>query len=478
MISDPAVHTPPLSEDFPSLWDRYAKVIRIIWRIAFGLRLDDWQEDLLRHVLEVYPKTHPRAGELRYRQVLISLARQNGKTELAAILGLIGLLRKANALVIGIASTAEQARLVYKRTLQAIAANPSLRKRFKRLTDTRGIQSTNGALYEIKAAKGAALQGLPVSTGVIDEVHLLKAELWNALVSGMGARPNCIIVGITTAGDDTSELLKDLYKTGIAAAQGDPKLERFGCFIFEAPEAKVPEDDETLLEYLMAANPALACGRLDADIFLSDMRAKPRADLLRFHLNRFVESLSAFLPVSLWGAQQREAGTPFPRDVRPVFCIDRTPDWGYATITANVKDTTGIVHTEVVASIVKPSLEQLADICARLAKHSPKTFAMDGYSLKQLGEELKRRGLPVNVLTQGDAVNGASLFYGMVQKGKVKHSGDPLLTVQMPRTIRKNVGEGFRISRKDSSVEIDGVLATVGGVFVAETIPEDSLQLF
>jgi len=478
MLSSPAVHTPPLSPDFPSLWDRYAKVITIVWRIAFGMVLDDWQVELLRHVLEVYPDGHPRAGELRYRQVIISLGRQNGKTELAAILGLLGLLRMANTLVIGIASSREQATLIFKRTLLAINGT-SLKKRFKRLTDTRGIEAADGSLYEIKPAKGAALQGLPIGTGVVDEVHLLKVELWTALVAGMGARPNTLVVGITTAGDDDSQLLKNLYQTAHKAAEGDPTYERFGAFIWEAPEARVPETDEELLQFLHAANPALAGGRLDPELVLADVRAMPAPDILRYRLNRFVESLNAFLPLSLWGHGTRRATDTFPRDRRPDICIDRTPDWSYATVSAAVKDENGIVHTELVAAINRPSQEQLVDICVRLAKHNPRNFVVDNYTLKTLGLELRKRGLPVYMLTQSDVLSASSRFYALVQQLKIRHRGDPLLTLQLPGTVRKNVGEQFRISRKDSSIEIDAVLSTMGAVYIADTIPyEEALQMF
>lgn len=477
----PTLHTPPLSEEFPSAWDKFGPIILLVWRVAFGIILDAWQQELLRRVLEIYPPGHPRAGELRFRQVVISLGRQNGKTEIAAVLGLYGLLRGVNQLVIGIASSAEQARLVYKRTLLAISSNPSLARKFKRLTDTRGIQSLDGGQYEIKAAKGAALQGLPVDVGVVDEVHLLKVELWTSLVNGTGGRPNGLIVGITTAGDEDSELLKQLYKTGQEAAQQDPggSLERFGFFCWEAPEARVPKDDEELLEFLKAANPALLEGRSDAQNILSDVRAMPENDVIRYRLNRFVESLSAFIPLSTWGKCQRSWDSPFPREKehRPVFAIDRSRDSGYATITAAVK-VGEITHTEIVASLVNPTLDQLVDLCVRLNKWNPQTFVVDGLRLKQLGEELKKRGLPIRMFSGAETFAASSMFYAKTVQHKVSHAGDPLLSVQIPRTIRKNFGEQWRISWKDSSVEIDAVMSTVQAVYVAEIPPTAVIQLF
>ncbi len=84
-----------------------------------------------------------------------------------------------------------------------------------------------------------------------------------------------MVFGITTAGDESSILLKDLYETGAKSVASDPSLERFGFFEWSAPEARVPESDEELLEYLKAANPALACGRIDSENVLSDVRAMP-----------------------------------------------------------------------------------------------------------------------------------------------------------------------------------------------------------
>ncbi|MBX3309704.1 MAG: hypothetical protein KF739_04625 [Cryobacterium sp.] len=474
----PTRWTPPLSPDFPNVWDSWlGRIIRVVWKVAFGFTLDPWQEDLIRHVLEVFPKGHPRAGQLRFRQVVISLARQNGKTELAAVLGLYGLLRRANQLVIGIASSVEQSRLVYQRTMQAIAANPSLKKKFQRLTDTRGIKSHTGGQYELKASKSAALQGLPVDVGVVDELHLLKLALWSALVAGTGGRPNGIVVGITTAGDENSELLLHLYELGEKATASDPEKNRFGFYVWEAPESRMPDDDEELLEFLKAANPALASGRLDAENVITDVRSMPPVDAIRYRLNRFVTSISTFMPLTIWGKAPRPAEQPFPRapELPLVFTIDRSPDWGYATVSATVRDG-DTTHTELVASIVKPSLDQLRDIALALWEHSPALYVVDGYSLKELGAELKKYGLPVRVMSQGDVIAACAMFYAKVVQHKLRHGSDPLLTVQLPGSERKTVGVGFRIIPKDGS-QIDAVMATVLGVYAAETAQSGAPQI-
>src|SRR5690606_33988133 len=87
--------TAPLSPDFPSAFDSYRDLFRIVWFVAFAYTLEVWQETLLRHVFELFPEGHKRAGQLRWRQVIVSLGRQNGKTEIACAVALIVLLMKA-----------------------------------------------------------------------------------------------------------------------------------------------------------------------------------------------------------------------------------------------------------------------------------------------------------------------------------------------------------------------------------------------
>ena len=147
-------------------------------------------------------------------------------------------------------------------------------------------------------------------------------------------------------------------------------------------------------------------------------------------------------------------------------------------MSASVKDADGLIWTELVASIVKPTLEQLVDVCLRLSAHSPLTFAADSYSLRPLLEELKRRGLPTYAATLGDITSASALFYALLSKGRLRHADEPLLAAQIPRAVRKNVGDAFRISRKDSGVEIDAVMATLLGAYVSETMREPSIQVF
>ena len=471
MTFEPTRHTPTLVDDFECDIDWLLPVIELAWSVATpGFRFDDWQLELLRRVTELLP-----TGELRWRSCLISMGRQNGKSEIVGALGIWALLRKPGAYSVGVASTAEQARLVYDRVQRVIAGNPALERRMSKLTETRGIKTLDGSRYEIKASNANTLQGIPVSVGIVDEVHLVDAKVWDALASGTGARPDTLLVGITTAGDENSELLTRLYANADKAIAGD--LPRFGAWIWEASEAIVPDDDDELIGLLMEANPALQSGRIDPKLLLDDVRALPKDDIIRYRLNRFIQSgTKTFIPAELWQKCERPFGESMPQG-EFVFAIDRTPDWAHATVAVSVK-VNDVIYTELVASINKPSLEQLIFICGQLMSHNPRAIIVDGYTLRDLHKELKARGYPAETATLGDIVNASSMFYARLARKTLQHGGDPLLSIQIPRTVRKMVGEGFRVSRRDSAVEIDAVMATLLATFGADTLREQSLQVF
>lgn len=479
--------TPPLSKDFEAdidylLYDPDTDErpggLELLWSNAngFDFRFDDWQFELLRAITEKKPD-----GNLRFRSALVSIPRQNGKSELASALSLWALKRTANAYNVSIAGTAAQARLVYDRLQRMIATNPALDRQITKVTDTRGIRHENGTRYEIKASKGDTLQGIPISVAIIDEVHLVTPKAWDALVSGTGARTNSLLIGITTAGNEDSELLARLYESADKAIAGE--INGFGAWIWEASETRVPKNDEgkldreKVLPLLYEANPALQSGRTNLDNLLDDLELMPDEDIVRYHFNRFVKSSgNTFIPLDLWHRAERSIDDVLP-DGEFVFAIDMTPKWTHATIAVAVK-VNDVIHTELVVSMVGPTLDKLLNVTHQLMQHSPRAFVMDSRTLKDLYTELELRGYPVKLFNTGDSARAAAMFYERLSAGTLKHAPDPLLTNQIPRTVRRVLTDGYTISRKDSSVEIDSVIATVMACHAVETLQDVGLQVF
>jgi len=478
MLQLPSLYTQPLKDDYETDGDRLIEFANIAWQSPEspeGLSLDEWQKWLLRHVLERYPADHPTyPGRLRYRQVVISVGRQNGKSLLAAILGLYGLLmHETGPQVISLASSTDQANIVYSRVNYVINQNPFLRKRFKRATETRGIVTAdNGGRYDVKAAKEAALQGIPMSLCLFDELHLAKSGMWGAAILGTSQRKDGIVIGITTAGDQSSETLINLYKSGTAAANGATDLERFGFFLWTAPD-NAPIDDPVAI---MAANPSVAAGRIPVEQVISDLKTIPEHEARRYRLNQFISGTAAsWLPGNLFKAATGRGATNMQAGV---FAVDISKNWEHATI-AFANDNGDLQETELVSSLVAPTEQQLFnEITSLYGKFSPRAIALDDRQLPNLAKRLKLVGIPVWQLWTKEMSAACSAVFAMFSTGTVRHNNDPLLVAQMPNGVSKYTGETWLISRKESHGEIDALMATVMALYVSSRAQHATVGVF
>jgi len=481
MLQLPATYTQPLSEDFVTDGDLVIELADIAWKSPEnpeGLQLDEWQRWLIRHLLERYPDNHENkdlAGRLRYRQAVVSLGRQNGKSLLSAILGLWGLLahQTSGAQVLSLASSSDQARIIYSRVLFVIQNNPFLSKRFKKATEQRGIVTADGTgRYDVKAAKESALQGIPISLCLFDELHLAKQGMWSAAVLGTSQRRDGMVLGITTAGDQNSETLIDLYKSGKKAAAGDPELERFGFFLWEAPENAPVTDPEAIF----MANPSVAAGRIPLEQVISDLKTLPEHEARRYRLNQFISGTAAsWLPSDIF---RKASGKGVENKTGAVFAVDISRNWEHATIAvANEKD--GVQHTELVQTFINPTENVLYNRLLELyEKHAPRAIALDDRQLPGLGKRLKLVGIPTWQLWTKEVSAACSAVYALFSTEKVKHNNDPLLILQSPNGVTKYTGETWLISRKESNGEIDALMATIFAIYVSARAQHAQIGVF
>ena len=486
--------TPTLTGDeetFTTDGDRLLAVVDEHWVTAeaFGFVLDAWQRWLIRRILETYPPDWPDVamrGKLRYRQVVISVGRQNGKSVIGAVLAFyFTAMHVRGPRVVGLASVESQAKIVYDRLKYVVDENPVIGREL-RATGTRGISSRSlGGMYKTLPSKEETAQGEPISGCLYDELHLGNSGLWDAIVKGQTARDNSLMVGITTAGDDDSLLLKRLYLDGDGAIAGND--ERFGFFVWESITEKFDKTYVPTEADVIAANPAVACGRVSLAVAMSDALKTWRAPkdekgvtgrdrVIRYTLNRFVDgSVDAWVSSALFNALVGD--TSALQDGEVVYGIERTEDWRAATITAAAKRD-GELVVEVVATITDPTHAMLVTACRRLATRGRSTFVVLADSLKALGKELRdEHGLRVWILGATEVQEACAGAAGLVQRGALVHAGDPIVRYQSARAKRRTSGDGWRVSRSLSSSDVDSVYSMIAALYVAEIQPELSMDL-
>jgi phage terminase large subunit-like protein len=378
--------------------------------------------------------------------------------------------------VVGVASSVEQARIVYNRTLYSVNNNPFLKKRFAKATEHRGMHLVNGAgTYMIRAAKETALQGIAVSFGIVDELHILPEGLYSALTLGTSTKKDGMVVGITTAGDESSTTLKQLYENGQKAIDGDTDFERFGFFCWEAPDG-CPLDDP---EAIYAANPAVAAGRIPLETIISDLRSIPELEARRYRLNQFIDksSIPGWLPMELFNNAVGEGITKKENPL--VLGIDRTSSWGNVTISAARKRPDGVYETELVRSYVNPTEDQLfADLKDLYLKYMPMGIGLDDRQMPNIGKKLKLSGIPTYQLWAKEVTAACSFAYWLFANDKVIHNNDALLRDQTARGVAKYSGESWYISRKESKGDLDALMSTIFALYVANIVDEPTLQVY
>lgn len=139
------------------------------------------------------------------------------------------------------------------------------------------------------SAKGKTKHGLNPSLVILDELHVWNVgegeELYEALTTAMAARPEGLILAITTAGSDLeASRCGALYKLGERLRTGEIEDPTFYYRWWEAPEGCRLDDPEAW----KAASPSLG-GIVDEDFYRGELVRIPEAHFRRLYLNQWVE---------------------------------------------------------------------------------------------------------------------------------------------------------------------------------------------
>lgn len=141
-------------------------------------------------------------GLREYRQLILIVARKNGKSTFASCLGLFLLVAdgEAGPEIYSAATKKDQAKIIWREACSMIKKSPALNKKLDLRVSV--IRSRfNEGTFEPLGSDSDKLDGLNVHGALIDELHALKDKnLYDVLIDGMTAReqPLCIIT--TTAG--------------------------------------------------------------------------------------------------------------------------------------------------------------------------------------------------------------------------------------------------------------------------------------
>lgn len=473
--TEPRIWTPPLRELTPAT--SYGFDVVDFARDVLEQPLDPWQEWLVVHAGELLPDGRPR-----FRQVVVLVARQNGKTHLLVVLSLFWLFVELRKTVLGTSTNLGYAKESWEKAVELAESSPELADEIARVRRAAGEESlvtVHGCRYKIAASNRKGGRSLTIDRLILDELREHDSwEAWNAAVPAMNAVPDAQAWAITNQGDDKSVVLESLRKSALRYLETGEGDERLGLFEWSAPSGAEPDD----VDALAAANPNLG-HRIELDGLLGDARRAKLAggdELAGFRteiLCQRVANLDPAVDAVAW-RECLDVGTLDAVRSRVALCVDVSLDGRHATLAAAARLDDGRVRVEIVAAWTDTAALR-RELPAVVRRVRPKVFGWFPYGpaaavAAELADRKGRadwppRGVKVDgIRSEVDAV--CMGFAELVEARELVHSGDPLLDAHVEATEKQRHGDGWRFTRRGAG-HCDATYAAAGAVHLARTLP-------
>jgi phage terminase large subunit-like protein len=419
-------------------------------------RLRPWQRKLVNGL---YGDPRPRSG-------LISIPRGNGKTTLAAALGLYALFGDGedSPQVIVVASDERQATICRSIARRMVELSPELESRCHIFKDRIVTPHNDGSFVSLPADPDA-LHGWDPSLLIVDELHVVSELIWEAATSAAGKRERSLTLAISTPAASRDSLMWRLIEQNRVAP--DPSF-----FVAEIGAPLGCEiDDERAWKI---ANPALN-DFLYVDAMRSLLTTMRPASFRRLRLGQWSEDSEMWIAGDDWQA-----------------CSDSLIIEPGTRVTLGFDGSVGDDSTALIGCTVdeKPSLFTIGvwdkpegplardwrvprdevdeAVEASFARFDVAELACDPYAWRTEIEGWAKRHGADKVLEYPTNINkrmapATERFYGAVRDRRLTHDGNPVLTRHVLAAVVKSSPSGDVISkdRRWSPRKIDAAVAAI-----------------
>lgn len=164
---------------------------------AFILEL--WQKAAIS---ATFGFVHKIDGVRKYRELILIVARKNGKSALGSAIALYMLMAdgEAGPEVYSAATKKDQAKIIWTEAKRMVKKSPVLAKRAKTLVAEITTEFNDGSFRPL-SSESNSLDGLNVHCSLIDELHAITDKnIYDVIVDGMTAREQPLSIITSTAG--------------------------------------------------------------------------------------------------------------------------------------------------------------------------------------------------------------------------------------------------------------------------------------
>ena len=469
--------------------------------------LQPWQNEYLSTLLN----TKREDGLRKYRRSLLALPRKQGKTQLAAALGLyMTFCDDIGAEVIVAAGDRSQASLLHTAAKQLLESCPSLSRRAKVYRTSIVVPERNASMFCISSEAGTK-HGYNPSCVLIDEYHVFPdRELVDVLETGMGARSQPLTIYITTAGTDKNGPCYKDWQRAERVRDGVIKDDTFLPCIFAAE----PDADPFVEETWRAANPSYGVTVKPDYFHQMSARAKesPSEEVVfrTLHLNQWCSSTAKWIRHGAWEAN---AAPLRPTEGRDCYCgIDLASTTDTTAFVAVWPDADGTYDIHAKIFIPEDTAEAASkrdrvpylqwekdgfvkltegDVCdydvvrdyvlSFAEKNNVRGVAIDRYNATHLTTQLVSAGIDVKPFGQGfvSMSSPSKLLETLIIGKRLRHAGNPVLAWQMSNVeIKVDDAGNIKPSKKNASstARIDAAVALIMALGISSVEVRDDTE--
>lgn len=181
--------------------------------------LEIWQKALVSALFGFVDKD---TGLRQYRELILIVARKNGKSTLASALGLYLLIAdgEGGPEIYSAATKRDQAKIIWDEAVRMVKKSPALSKR--NACKVSRIQCLlNEGKFEPVSSESKTLDGLNVHGALIDELHAIEDKnLYDVIFDGMTAREQPLMIITSTAGTVRENIYDLKYDEASAIVSG------------------------------------------------------------------------------------------------------------------------------------------------------------------------------------------------------------------------------------------------------------------
>lgn len=425
----------------------------------------------------------PRTKRLIVRRAVLGRAKGYGKTEFIgaiALFFLLGPLAPTAANIPVAAASFEQADLLFS-SAKVMASEGPLAP-YVETYDTEILRTDGpGRMFRVAAAAGTNDGGRP-TLFCADELHEWignKARVFLVIANSIAKRRDGLVLVISTAGSDDSELLRGLYDYGKAVEAGEIDDPGFLLDWAEADADLNPVDGpEVRRTMALQANPHAE----EFDLIEHIERRWheiPEHEWLRYFANRWVSiAEDSWLPHGAWPACRSDLG------------LQPGAETWVAVDMALKYDTVAVIHGQWVDGRLvtrhqawEPAgdVVDIASVEAHLRdlhrQYRLVEVAYDPAYFQRSAEALADDGLPMVEMPQSASrmVPACAKAYEAITTRVVAHDGAPTYANQVEAAVARQAGEGWRLSKGKAKRKMDAAIALVMLVDRAmqRTVPAD-----